>query len=177
MGLVAPGGDVHAAPGNPAEPSLANKVAQARQPVSRPGWRRGGGRAGGAAWRPTAMRMRRRTDPRPLKACSSVSRPGWRRKRTCWWARGAWRRGACGAGQILNPEGRSSCVQARLEAEEEDVLVGPMAPDGDAHAAPGSYGGALRPGEGEAMAAYVQSGKRIPRRGEVRDTFRVRHLV
>eukprot|EP00916_Digyalum_oweni_P001419 GHVL01002772.1.p1 GENE.GHVL01002772.1~~GHVL01002772.1.p1 ORF type:complete len:309 (+),score=70.19 GHVL01002772.1:58-984(+) len=31
----------------------------------------------------------------------------------------------------------------------------------------GSYGGALRPGEGDAMAAFVQSGKRIPRRGEV----------
>ncbi len=61
-----------------------------------------------------------------------------------------------------------ACGQARLLAEEDDVLVGPAAPGGDAHAAPGSYGGALRPGEGEAMAAYVQSGKRIPRRGEVR---------
>uniref|UniRef100_A0A0G4I6Q0 NF-kappa-B-activating protein C-terminal domain-containing protein n=1 Tax=Chromera velia CCMP2878 TaxID=1169474 RepID=A0A0G4I6Q0_9ALVE len=30
-----------------------------------------------------------------------------------------------------------------------------------------NYGGALRPGEGEAIAAYVQAGKRIPRRGEV----------
>lgn len=30
-----------------------------------------------------------------------------------------------------------------------------------------SYGGALRPGEGEAMAQFVQTGKRIPRRGEV----------
>lgn len=29
------------------------------------------------------------------------------------------------------------------------------------------YGGALLPGEGEAMAAYVESGKRIPRRGEI----------
>eukprot|EP01068_Selenidium_serpulae_P011806 Selendium_serpulae@DN5728_c0_g1_i2.p1 len=29
------------------------------------------------------------------------------------------------------------------------------------------YGGALRPGEGEAMAQFVQAGKRIPRRGEV----------
>eukprot|EP00951_Prasinocladus_malaysianus_P021662 scaffold179633_cov19-Prasinocladus_malaysianus.AAC.1 len=29
------------------------------------------------------------------------------------------------------------------------------------------FGHALRPGEGEAMAAFVQSGKRIPRRGEV----------
>ena len=32
---------------------------------------------------------------------------------------------------------------------------------------PGGYGGALRPGEGEAIAQYVQSGQRIPRRGEV----------
>jgi len=30
-----------------------------------------------------------------------------------------------------------------------------------------NYGKALRPGEGDAIAAYVQSGKRIPRRGEV----------
>ena len=30
-----------------------------------------------------------------------------------------------------------------------------------------SYGHALLPGEGEAMAAYVESGKRIPRRGEI----------
>ena len=29
------------------------------------------------------------------------------------------------------------------------------------------YGHALLPGEGEAMAAYVESGKRIPRRGEI----------
>ena len=60
-------------------------------------------------------------------------------------------------------------LQARLKEEEENLLVGPVLPDGEGgHAAPGSYGGALRPGEGEAMAAYVQSGKRIPRRGEVR---------
>ncbi|CAK0784265.1 hypothetical protein CVIRNUC_007469 [Coccomyxa viridis] len=58
--------------------------------------------------------------------------------------------------------------EARRKEEEENVLVGPVLPDGEGgHAAPGSYGGALRPGEGEAMAAYVQSGKRIPRRGEV----------
>ncbi|GAA5906330.1 hypothetical protein JCM5296_003172, partial [Sporobolomyces johnsonii] len=29
------------------------------------------------------------------------------------------------------------------------------------------YGGALRPGEGSAMAAYVAEGARIPRRGEI----------
>lgn len=47
-------------------------------------------------------------------------------------------------------------------------MVGPEAPDDDSRKAPGgSYGGALLPGEGQAMAAFVQSGKRIPRRGEV----------
>lgn len=30
-----------------------------------------------------------------------------------------------------------------------------------------SYGKALMPGEGAAMAAYVEEGKRIPRRGEI----------
>ena len=30
-----------------------------------------------------------------------------------------------------------------------------------------SFGGALLPGEGEAMAEYVKAGKRIPRRGEI----------
>ena len=30
-----------------------------------------------------------------------------------------------------------------------------------------SFGGALLPGEGEAMAKYVAEGKRIPRRGEI----------
>ncbi len=61
-----------------------------------------------------------------------------------------------------------ACEQERKKAAEEDVMVGPVLPGGEgAHAVPGSYGGALRPGEGEAMAAYVQSGKRIPRRGEV----------
>lgn len=30
-----------------------------------------------------------------------------------------------------------------------------------------SYGGALLPGEGAAMAKFVNEGKRIPRRGEI----------
>lgn len=30
-----------------------------------------------------------------------------------------------------------------------------------------SFGHALLPGEGEAMAEYVKAGKRIPRRGEI----------
>ena len=48
-------------------------------------------------------------------------------------------------------------------------MVGPLPPNTDAAGGDrGDYGGALRPGEGAAMAAFVQSGKRIPRRGEVR---------
>eukprot|EP00850_Spirogloea_muscicola_P002971 SM000011S19149 [mRNA] locus=s11:1156852:1160685:- [translate_table: standard] len=59
-------------------------------------------------------------------------------------------------------------VEARkrmgLEPEEE-VMIGPApAPRTEGHL---SYGGAMRPGEGDAIAQYVQQGKRIPRRGEV----------
>ncbi|KAG6438310.1 hypothetical protein SASPL_103247 [Salvia splendens] len=49
--------------------------------------------------------------------------------------------------------------------EDEEEVVGPMPlPRAEGHI---SYGGALRPGEGDAIAQYVQQGKRIPRRGEV----------
>ncbi|KAJ6806410.1 uncharacterized protein M6B38_174365 [Iris pallida] len=48
---------------------------------------------------------------------------------------------------------------------ENDAFVGPVPlPKAEGHI---SYGGALRPGEGDAIAQYVQQGKRIPRRGEV----------
>lgn len=48
---------------------------------------------------------------------------------------------------------------------ENEPLVGPLPlPKAEGHI---SYGGALRPGEGDAIAQYVQQGKRIPRRGEV----------
>lgn len=48
---------------------------------------------------------------------------------------------------------------------ENEPQVGPMPlPRAEGHI---SYGGALRPGEGDAIAQYVQQGKRIPRRGEV----------
>ncbi|KAI3979757.1 hypothetical protein MKX01_013852 [Papaver californicum] len=47
----------------------------------------------------------------------------------------------------------------------DDAPVGPMPlPKPEGHI---SYGGALRPGEGDAIAQFVQQGKRIPRRGEV----------
>ncbi|KAG5567575.1 hypothetical protein RHGRI_002945 [Rhododendron griersonianum] len=50
-------------------------------------------------------------------------------------------------------------------ALEDEPVVGPMPlPRAEGHI---SYGGALRPGEGDAIAQYVQQGKRIPRRGEV----------
>ncbi|XP_058743954.1 uncharacterized protein LOC131616607 [Vicia villosa] len=50
-------------------------------------------------------------------------------------------------------------------ALDSEPTVGPMPlPRAEGHI---SYGGALRPGEGDAIAQYVQQGKRIPRRGEV----------
>lgn len=56
---------------------------------------------------------------------------------------------------------------ARHAAEEDAKVVGPMPlRPGDAGFKP-DYGTHLRPGEGDAMAAFVQSGQRIPRRGEV----------
>lgn len=53
------------------------------------------------------------------------------------------------------------------EQEEEDVLVGPAPPAASEYGVRADYGTHLRPGEGTAMAAFVQDGKRIPRRGEV----------
>ncbi|KAJ1736888.1 hypothetical protein LPJ72_001002 [Coemansia sp. Benny D160-2] len=52
--------------------------------------------------------------------------------------------------------------------EHSDGEVGPMpASDYAPRLAENSFGGALLPGEGSAMAAYVQAGERIPRRGEI----------
>lgn len=46
--------------------------------------------------------------------------------------------------------------------------MGPLPlPSHDDHLKESAYGGSLLPGEGSAMAAYVQEGKRIPRRGEI----------
>ncbi|KAL6774218.1 hypothetical protein ACKKBG_A24210 [Auxenochlorella protothecoides x Auxenochlorella symbiontica] len=60
----------------------------------------------------------------------------------------------------------ADAAAAAAAAEEEDRLVGPEAPAG-AGGVNADYGTHLRPGEGTAMAAFVQSGQRIPRRGEV----------
>ncbi|KAI9093476.1 ras-induced vulval development antagonist-domain-containing protein [Phlyctochytrium arcticum] len=50
----------------------------------------------------------------------------------------------------------------------DDAIVGPMPMNvGESKNDERAYGGALLAGEGSAMAAYLQSGKRIPRRGEI----------
>ncbi|KAI9296744.1 DUF926-domain-containing protein [Neoconidiobolus thromboides FSU 785] len=50
----------------------------------------------------------------------------------------------------------------------EDIEVGPVyQPTFDNKIDTRGFGNSLFRGEGEAMAAYVQSGKRIPRRGEI----------
>ncbi|CAO2826458.1 unnamed protein product [Amaranthus hypochondriacus] len=56
-------------------------------------------------------------------------------------------------------------AQKKAAALMNEPPVGPQPlPKAEGHI---SYGGALRPGEGDAIAQYVQQGKRIPRRGEV----------
>ncbi|KAF3495667.1 hypothetical protein DY000_02056926 [Brassica cretica] len=69
----------------------------------------------------------------------------------------------------LDEEEMKMIIESKKKAsapeEEEEAEVGPMPlPKAEGHI---SYGGALRPGEGDAIAQYVQQGKRIPRRGEV----------
>lgn len=56
--------------------------------------------------------------------------------------------------------------EERRRKEEEEMTVGPQPMQTTRHGH-GHYGHALLPGEGDRMAAYVASGKRIPRRGEV----------
>ncbi|KAF9537718.1 Integrator complex subunit 6-like [Mortierella hygrophila] len=59
-------------------------------------------------------------------------------------------------------------VEKKVEMPEDDQDVGPTPLHLTDHRLnERSYGGALLAGEGSAMAAYVQDGKRIPRRGEI----------
>ena len=89
---------------------------------------------------------------------------------------GASSSGCCGGGgssAALAPKRRRKVinwvwVEKRVAGEEDEAdFVGPtpLARVGGDGAL--DYGGALRPGEGDAIASYVQAGKRIPRRGEV----------
>ncbi|KAI8618474.1 ras-induced vulval development antagonist-domain-containing protein [Chytriomyces sp. MP71] len=58
--------------------------------------------------------------------------------------------------------------QEKQVVNDEDEPVGPAPlPEQDMKLDSRAYGGALLAGEGSALAAYVQSGKRIPRRGEI----------
>jgi len=59
-------------------------------------------------------------------------------------------------------------VEKKEKSGKSDAFVGPV-PEVSVQKSSGrlDYGGALLPGEGEAMAAYVAEGKRIPRRGEI----------
>lgn len=62
-------------------------------------------------------------------------------------------------------DGALDLRKAAEAAAESTGFVGPApAAKAEGHV---NYGGALRPGEGDAIAQYVQQGKRIPRRGEV----------
>ena len=60
-------------------------------------------------------------------------------------------------------------VEKRAPGVDDDDgdLIGPMPLLRVGADGPSDWGGALRPGEGDAIASYVQAGKRIPRRGEV----------
>ncbi|KAG0198614.1 hypothetical protein BGX28_007954 [Mortierella sp. GBA30] len=59
-------------------------------------------------------------------------------------------------------------VEKKVEMPDDDQEVGPVPLHiQDSKMNERSYGGALLAGEGSAMAAYVQEGKRIPRRGEI----------
>ncbi|OLY80272.1 NF-kappa-B-activating protein [Smittium mucronatum] len=68
-----------------------------------------------------------------------------------------------------------SSIPTKNAAENKDAseksstaFIGPEIPNTlDPHLDSKDFGMALLPGEGSAMAAYVQSGKRIPRRGEI----------
>lgn len=53
------------------------------------------------------------------------------------------------------------------EEDDEDEVLGPAVPPGMARESSVHYGKAMRPGEGEKIAAFVQEGVRIPRRGEI----------
>lgn len=63
------------------------------------------------------------------------------------------------AGAVL---GEDALKRRALERQAAREQAGSSAGRGS-----GGFGGALRPGEGEAMAKFAAEGQRIPRRGEV----------
>ena len=64
------------------------------------------------------------------------------------------------------PSSSPSPAAADSSVSDDDV-IGPAPPPQSSASTVGSYGSALLPGEGAAIAQFVASGQRIPRRGEV----------
>merc|ERR1719265_3130580 len=70
----------------------------------------------------------------------------------------------------IAPGSKTRMLAVLADDDDDEVGPQPMNSDkvlGQLGQKKGSYGGNLMPGEGDAMAGYVQSGERIPRRGEV----------
>ena len=69
-------------------------------------------------------------------------------------------------------------VEKKVEPVQPEIPIGPsLVQSQDVSLNERSYGGALLPGEGSAMAAYVQEGRRIPRRGEIGlDSEKIEHF-
>lgn len=74
------------------------------------------------------------------------------------------------SGNDSDVEWQESWIEKKKEKDKEgdSAVVGPLPLMQDAaNQDIRDFGGALLPGEGEAMAQYVKEGKRIPRRGEI----------
>lgn len=63
--------------------------------------------------------------------------------------------------------GNSSTKGRNLDGSSEDEFGPKIFPKAKTELSEKDYGGALRPGEGSAIASFVQAGVRIPRRGEI----------
>lgn len=80
------------------------------------------------------------------------------------------RAGSTGLKEVVeDTEGREKSAVAFDESGEEGEVLGPALPNAEREGVSRNvdYGKALRPGEGSKMAAFVQDGARIPRRGEI----------
>ncbi|CAE7721777.1 unnamed protein product, partial [Symbiodinium sp. KB8] len=82
--------------------------------------------------------------------------------------------GAAGApgAEGTSAQGADGALDGEDSGSDSDSDFGPMplrGDDGELMVQPsrGGFGGAMRPGEGQKIAAFVQAGKRVPRRGEV----------
>lgn len=114
----------------------------------------------GADERKKRERKRKRKEERRLKR---------ERKRAKLAAEEEDRGGSSRLRQVVEPEEAKKGSVADHESEGEDEVLGPAPPNADREEVNRNvdYGKALRPGEGSKMAAFVQDGARIPRRGEI----------